>query len=207
MSRALKAGAAAGLALLALTPSVASAHLVVSGMGPIYDGVSHFGLSPEDYLPAIGLGLYAGLQGPATARAALAAVTLGWLGGGALALAGVHPPMLALSVLTAVLYLAVGGLLAINVAWPRAVGAGVALALGLARGMADLLGVPGGMAPALSLIGMAVAVFAVLALAAGLTLPMRRLWMIVAARVGGSWLAALGLLFAGWLLRYGAQVQ
>jgi hypothetical protein len=31
--------------------------------------------------------------------------------------------------------------------------------------------------------------------------------MIVAARVGGSWLAALGLLFAGWLLRYGAQVQ
>jgi hypothetical protein len=31
--------------------------------------------------------------------------------------------------------------------------------------------------------------------------------MIVAARVSGSWLAALGLLFAGWILRYGARVQ
>ena len=31
--------------------------------------------------------------------------------------------------------------------------------------------------------------------------------MIVAARVAGSWAAAAGLLLAGWLVRYGAQVQ
>jgi hypothetical protein len=30
--------------------------------------------------------------------------------------------------------------------------------------------------------------------------------MIVAARVSGSWLAALGLLLAGWILRFGAVV-
>jgi hypothetical protein len=31
--------------------------------------------------------------------------------------------------------------------------------------------------------------------------------VIVAARVGGSWLAALGLLLAGWILRYGAFIR
>lgn len=207
MSRARTAGIAAGLGLFALTPASAQAHLVVSGMGPLYDGVTHFGLSPEDWLPVIALGLYAGLRGPATARAVLAAVTLGWLGGGALALAGAAPPMLALSVLTAGLYLAIGGLLAANAGWPRAAGAAAALALGLVRGLADLAGVQGGLTPALGLIGMATSVFVVLALAASLTLPLKRLWMIVAARVGGSWLAALGLLLAGWLIRFGAQVQ
>jgi hypothetical protein len=29
--------------------------------------------------------------------------------------------------------------------------------------------------------------------------------MIVATRVSGSWLAASGLLLAGWILRYGAK--
>jgi hypothetical protein len=31
--------------------------------------------------------------------------------------------------------------------------------------------------------------------------------MIVVARVCGSWLAAFGLLYAGWLVRYGPLVR
>jgi hypothetical protein len=54
------------------------------------------------------------------------------------------------------------------------------------------------------LLGMTASVFAVFAIAASLTIPLKRLWIIVAARVGGSWIAALGLLLVGWIVRYGA---
>jgi hypothetical protein len=194
-------------ALAALAPTVAEAHLVVTGMGPVLDGVTHFGLSPEDYVPVIGLGFYAGLRGPAASRAWLAALPLGWIGGGAVAMAGLALPAVALPAVTAGLYLAIGGLLAANVNLTAAQGAGLAVALGLARGAADLIGVAPGVAHALTLLGMAASVFVVFALAVSITLPMRQLWMIVAARVSGSWLAALGLLFAGWILRFGAAVQ
>lgn len=204
----MRGGTAVGFAALALSlPGVAQAHLVATGMGPIYDGVTHFGLSPEDWLPVIGLGFYAGLRGAGHARAVLAAVTLGWLGGGAIAMAGLTPPPIVLPALTALLYLGVGGLLAANRDLRPAIAAAIGVALGLVRGVADLVGVAGSLAHALTLVGMGTSVFVVFALAVSVTLPMRRLWMIVAARVGGSWLAALGLLFAGWILRFGAAVQ
>jgi hydrogenase/urease accessory protein HupE len=194
-------------ALLALTPASAQAHLVVTGLGPFYDGVSHFGLSPEDLLPIAAFGLYAGLRGAAQARWSLGALTLGWIAGGALAMTGVSLPAIVLSAASAALLLLVGGLLALNRDFGLracAVGAG---GLGLVRGLADLTGA-GLTAPhALTLLGMAAGGVALFALAASITLPMRRLWMIVAARVGGSWVAATGLLLAGWLLRYGAAVQ
>jgi hypothetical protein len=195
------------LGVAAAAPTAAQAHLVATGMGPVYDGVSHFGLSPEDFLPVIGLGLFAGLRGPLKARATLAALTLGWAAGGALALVATWMPAIAAPAATALLYLAIGALLAANKNTPVALCIGVGVALGLVRGAADFLGVAASLDHSLSLLGMCAGVFAVFALAASVTLPMQRLWMIVAARVGGSWLAALGLLFAGWLLRYGAAVQ
>ena len=188
-------------------PAVAQAHLVATGMGPIYDGVTHFGLSPEDYLPAVALGLYAGLRGPAPARIGLAAVTLGWLGGGALALSGPTLSPLVLQAATAALYLVIGGMLAANRNLGPVFGAAVGVALGLIRGAADLMGVAGSAAHVLSLLGMGACVFAVFALGASITLPLQRHWMIVAARVSGSWLAALGLLLTGWIVRFGAVAR
>ena len=52
---------------------------------------------------------------------------------------------------------------------------------------------------------MVASVFVVFAVAASITLPLTRAWMVVAVRVSGSWLAASGLLLAGWVLRYGAR--
>jgi urease accessory protein len=205
MSRRLTPWIVLGLGLLA--PGAAQAHLVATGMGPVYDGITHFGLSPEDFLPVVGLGLLAGLGGARPSRAALVGVTGGWLAGGALALSGLALPPIALPVATAALYLVIGGLLAANLRMTPALLVALGGALGLVRGAADLMGVASGAAHGLTLLGMAAAVFVVLALAASVTLPMRRLWMIVAARVGGSWLAALGLLFAGWIVRFGAAVQ
>lgn len=195
----------AAVSIIALAPAVAEAHLVASGMGPVYDGISHFALSPEDYLPVIALGLFAGLRGAQQARVALASLPSAWFAGGLAALLGAAIPPLWLSAATAVLLLFVGGLLAANQKTPLAVCIIAAVLLGIVRGLADLLGATLDAQTVLTLAGMTASVFVVFALAASLTLPLERLWLIVAARVGGSWLAALGLLLAGWILRYGSR--
>ena len=48
---------------VALACGPAEAHLNATGMGPIYDGLMHFLLSPEDLVPALALALLAGLRG------------------------------------------------------------------------------------------------------------------------------------------------
>jgi urease accessory protein len=61
-SRGHQRVAADALAALsgALAVSPAEAHLVTTGLGPIYDGVSHVFLSPEDLVPAVVLALLGG---------------------------------------------------------------------------------------------------------------------------------------------------
>jgi urease accessory protein len=191
-----------------LTPQVAQAHLVVTGMGSVYDGISHFGLSPEDSLPVVALAFYAGLRGPLHSRLLLAVLPLAWfLGGLAAATSGAVFPPLVLPGATAVILLGVGGLLASNLELAPTPCAAVAALLGVVRGAADLQGAPVSGSTILTLLGMSLCVFAVFALAASVTLPLRRFWMIIAARVTGSWLAAVGLLLAGWIMRYGTRVQ
>jgi hypothetical protein len=194
-------------AVAAFVPTAAEAHLVVTGMGPINDGISHFAWSPEDFLPVIALALFAGLRGPSHARSALAALPLAMFAGGVAALLGLVLPPLVLPVSTALLFLIVGGLLAADTNVPAAACAVLAAGLGTVRGLDDVAGVPASFAHALSLFGMCASVFVVFALAASVTLPLQRVWMIVAARVSGSWLAALGLLLTGWIIRYGALVR
>jgi len=196
------------LATLAwLAPTAAQAHLVVTGMGPLYDGVSHFALSPEDFLPVIALGFFAGLRGPRHARSLSWMIPVSWFVGGILATMTLTPPAITLSATTAVLFLLAGGLLAANPELSIAACVGLGATLGIVRGMADLAEASNDRAHLLTLLGMCVAIFLVSALAASVTLPLRRLWVITATRVCGSWLAALGLLLAGWIVRYGAIIN
>jgi urease accessory protein len=126
---------------------------------------------------------------------------------GAISLAGLTLQPIDLPALTAALFLTVGGLLAANAELSPACCAMLAAILGIVRGAGDMAGVAAGPRQFLALVGMTASVFVVFAPAASVTLSLQRLWMIIAARVSGSWLAALGLLFAGWILRYGARVQ
>ena len=90
---------------LALWPSGAEAHLVTTGLGPVYDGLLHFALTPEDLVPALALALLAGLRGATHGRRALFVLPAAWLGGGVLGLAthgSVSP------VLTAISFVVVG---------------------------------------------------------------------------------------------------
>jgi hypothetical protein len=65
-----------------LKPTDAAAHLVTTGMGPVYDGIGHLLLTPEDLVPALAVALYAGLRGRAPGRRALFFFPLAWLLGG-----------------------------------------------------------------------------------------------------------------------------
>jgi urease accessory protein len=189
--------------LASLAPTPAQAHLVVSGMGPLYDGISHFALSPEDFLPVIALALFAGLRGPAHARALSWMIPLAWFAGGLLAMMTLTPPDIALSATTAVLFLLVGGSLAANLRLSIATCASLGAMLGVARGTADLVSVRESPTHILTLLGMGATIFVTFAITASVTLPLKRPWMVVVARTIGSWLAALGLLLVGWIWRYG----
>src|SRR5262249_5842600 len=104
----------AGLGL-ALWPSGAEAHLVTTGLGPVYDGLSHFAMTPEDLVPALALALLGGLRGAAHGRRAVLVLPVAWLLGGLLGLAGqgvVSPA------LTAISFVILGGLVAADARLP-----------------------------------------------------------------------------------------
>ena len=199
--------AAATIAAL-FAPGMAQAHLVVTGMGPVYDGLTHFALSPEDSLPAIALALYAGLRGPAHSRLLLGAMPSAWFMGGLLmTLSGASLPPTLAPIATALLFLGAGGLLASDLALSPRLCACAAVVLGLVRGAADMAGTPASENGVLTILGTCGAVFCLVALSVSVTLPLKRFWMVIAARVAGSWVAAAGLLLFGWIIRFGARVQ
>ena len=92
-----------------LKPSDAAAHLVTTGMGPVYDGIGHLLLTPEDLVPALAVALYAGLRGRAPGRRALFFFPLAWLLGGFIGLAADAMPTFPVSAFS---FLLVGILLA-----------------------------------------------------------------------------------------------
>ena len=63
------------------------AHLNSTGMGPFYDGLMHFLMSPEDIIPVLALALLAGLRGADFGRRALLVLPSAWLLGSLFGLA------------------------------------------------------------------------------------------------------------------------
>lgn len=190
------AGAVAALTLL---PTPAHAHLVTTGLGPLYDGISHLFLSFEDLLPVVALALLAGLNGPRTGRRALFVVPVAWLLGG---LAGfrVGGPLVP-GTAAAASFLVLGGLTAADRRLPPVAVTALAAALGLLHGWLNGAGIAAAGREALGLVGIAGAVFVVVALLAALVVGLRPAWTRIAVRVAGSWIAAIGLLLLGWGLR------
>ena len=79
------------LLISVLLATSANAHLVNTGLGPFYDGVSHVLLSPEDLIPVIAMALLAGLNGPIAGRHTLFAITGAWLAAGVAGSLGGNP--------------------------------------------------------------------------------------------------------------------
>jgi len=187
-----------GVALLAFVPS-AQAHLMNTGLGPFYDGLAHLFVTPEDLLPVIALALLAGLRGPQYGRAVLLVLPLAWLAG-ALAAGFAHSP-LTLPVITALVTITFGILVAADPPLPVGLVVGCAVVLGLLHGGLNGAEVSQQRSTALATVGVGVALFVVVSLLAGQVTALRSAWARIVVRVTGSWIAASGLFMLGWAVR------
>jgi urease accessory protein len=197
MNRTGRRAILAGLAVVA--PAVARAHLVNSGLGPFYDGVSHFAFTPEDLLPALALALLAGQRGAGAGRATLLALPGAWLLGGLAGLA--WPAAASAPAFHVVSLLAVGSLVAAEARVRPALVVGLAAGLGLVHGYLNGSVMARARLGALGLAGIVTALFVLVTLGAALVVAVRASWGRIAVRVAGSWIAAVGLLSFGWSLR------
>ena len=193
LRRALLAAAAA------LLPVPAHAHLVTTGLGPFYDGVSHFALTPEDLVPAIALALLAGQHGSRAGRLTLLALPMGWLLGGLLGLA--FPMVESASIITTVSFLGLGGLVAAEARLGTGWVTGLAVVVGLVHGYLNGAAMGQAKLGALGVVGIVSTLFVVGALATAMVVAIRVHWARIAVRVAGSWIVAIGLLLLGWSLR------
>ncbi len=195
-----------GLSFIACA-SRAEAHLVTTGLGPFYDGITHFSTSVDDLLPALALALYAGLRGPLPGRRALFALPLAWLAGGLLGALPLHslqiPAPMGAGILAGT-FLALGLLVAADLRLPPTAVIAIALAVGLIHGFINGLALAEDgtthLAAILQLLGVTTALFVLVALAAALVVALRPAWARIVVRVAGSWIAAMGLLWLGWSL-------
>jgi urease accessory protein len=182
---------------LLFCPSDAAAHLVTTGMGPVYDGIGHLLLTPEDLVPAVAMALYAGLRGRAPGRRALFFFPLAWLIGGFIGLAADTMPVFPVSAFS---FLLVGLLIAADLRLPDNAFTVLAVAVGIMHGFLNGIALKAGPA-GLGLLGIMSALFVLVALVSAFVVSLKPPWARIVVRVAGSWVAAMGLLMIGWFFR------
>jgi len=169
-------------------------------MGPMYDGLLHFFLSPEDIVPVVALALLAGLRGPEYGRRALLLLPAIWFVGcflGTMFQWAVSWPVAAIS------FLVFGGLVAANAQLSLRMMTVLAGSLGLVHGWMNGAGVPWSLSLVGAYAGLVAGVFVVVALVSAFVIKLRPPWTRIAVRVAGSWIVATGLLLLGWAARRG----
>jgi hydrogenase/urease accessory protein HupE len=186
---------------LMASPGSAQAHLVTTGLGPVYDGLVHYALAPEDLVPVLALAALAGLRGAPHGRRVLLVLPIAWLLG---RLLGLSIGIVASPLAPVASFLLLGGLVAADARLPLAATSALALILGLLHGYLNDVAMARPGLGALGVIGVVICVFTLTALVTSLVVPLRAVWPRVAVRVAGSWIAAVGLLLLGWTLRPGA---
>jgi urease accessory protein len=190
-----------GIAMLAfaLACGPAEAHLNATGMGPIYDGIIHFLTSPEDLVPVLALALLAGLRGAPYGRRTMFTLPTAWLLG---SLCGLSASLTSAGPLGASLwFLLLGGLVVADAKLSLRTLTGLSALLGLVHGYLNGTGMGPSASTIVATLGLAVAVFVLVVLVAALVVQLRAQWARIAVRVGGSWIAASGLLMLGWFVR------
>jgi urease accessory protein len=183
-------------AILLILPAASLAHLSSTGLGPFYDGATHFFLSPEQIIPVMALGLFAGLRGKHTGRIALFLLPGAWLAGGLVGLA--NPMARQFTLLAWFSFLVPGGLVAFDAKLRPQYVAGLALGFGLALGYVNGSDASTTNVGILGVLGTATSLFVLVTLAAGLVVSLGAPWARIVFRVAGSWIVAAGLLLLGW---------
>ncbi len=178
-------------------PSYTSAHLVTTGLGPVYDGIGHLVMTPEDLVPVLAIALFAGLRGAAPGRRALFVLPLAWFAGGLLGVAIEGLPTLPVSAISFfILGVLVAADLKLSPKWFTAIVVAVGFVHGVLNGVALKEG-----AGILGLIGIMATLFIIVAIVSAFIVSLRKPWTKIVVRVAGSWVAAIGMLMFGWLMR------
>ena len=178
-------------------PSYASAHLVTTGLGPVYDGIGPLVMTPEDLIPALAIALFAGLRGAAPGRRALFVLPLTWFIGGLLGVVIEGLPTLPVAAMSfLILGVLVAADLKLSPRWITAIVIGVGLLHGVLNGIALKEG-----AGVLGLIGIMASLFVIVAIVSALVVSFKQSWTKIVVRVAGSWMAAMGMLMFGWMMR------
>jgi hydrogenase/urease accessory protein HupE len=189
----------ATVSAIVVVPSEAEAHLVTTGLGPFYDGVMHLLLSPADLLGLMAAVLLAGLQGVRTGRQTVVVLSLAWFAAGLIGLS--LPVYIDLPWLSVFSFLIMGVLVAVNPRLPSAAVAAMAGLYGALHGLLNgsaLLAV--GASP-MTIIGITVSVFILGLLCSAGIVSLHTFKTRIVARIAGSWIAAVGMLMFGWLVK------
>jgi hydrogenase/urease accessory protein HupE len=184
--------------LVLLWPSPAWAHLVNTGLGPFYDGLSHLSLTMEDFLPVIAIALFAGLRGPGSTRRTLWILPVGWLVGGVMGLIWGGPGD---SQLTLISFVVFGGLVATDLKLSQSQMTVTIGAFSLFHGYLNGAAMAEAQLGLVGLLGIITAAFVLLTFITASVVSVKRYWMKIMIRVAGSWIAAIGLLLFGWSMR------
>lgn len=189
--------AVAGVLCSALIPVRVQAHLVTTGMGPVYDGTGHLLLTPEDLIPVLAMGVYAGLQGRDYGRYALFFLPLSWFLAGLLGLSFEELPAVPYGSFSFLLF---GILIAADARLSPSVFLLSVIAAGTLHGFFNGQAINTG--PGVrGLVGITGAVFVLTAIVSALVHVSANYWRKMVLRVMGSWVAASGLLMIGWFFR------
>jgi len=178
-------------------PSYASAHLVTTGLGPVYDGIGHLVMTPEDLIPVVALALFAGMRGAAPGRRALFVLPLAWFAGGLLGVIIDGLPTLPVAALS---FFILGVLVAADLNLSQKSFTAVAVAVGFVHGALNGVALKEG-AGILGLIGIMATLFVIVAIVSAFVVSLKLPWTRIVVRVAGSWVAAMGMLMFGWMFR------
>ncbi len=189
--------ALAAVVSILLWPSFAAAHLVTTGLGPVYDGIGHLVLTPEDLIPVLAVALYAGLRGAALGRRALFVLPLTWFAGGLL---GVTIEGLPTLPIPAISFMLIGVLVAADLNLSQKLFTVVIVWVGFVHGILNGVALKEGPG-VLGLVGILVALFVIVALVSAFIVSFKKPWARIMVRVAGSWVAAIGMLMFGWVVQ------
>ena len=178
-------------------PSLASAHLVTTGLGPVYDGIGHLVMTPEDLVPVMAIALFAGMRGAAPGRRALFVLPLAWFVGGLLGVIIEGLPTLPVS---AISFFILGVLVAADLKLSQKTFAAIVVVVGFVHGVLNGVALKEG-AGILGLLGIMATLFVIVTIVSAFIVSLRKPWTKIVVRVAGSWVAAMGMLMFGWLMR------
>ena len=192
--------AAAVAAAAALLPTSASAHLVSSRFGELYSGMLHPLTSLEHLVPWLALGLLGGLQSRSTARWVLLAFPVAVLAG--LALQSLVPGLPGIAELNLAAFIVLGALVSLKLRLGTAAFVSLAAVVGISHGYGNAAPELRGTAWMLYAAGVGLVAYMLVTLVVGAAhaVAERRSWGVVALRAAGSWIAAAGAMYAGFLL-------